>query len=365
MVASSNDPILAQLTADIVAGLPTWFGEGAMLASSPPAWRRLRQSFFVRYVAQKKDGVTVPLLVKIPRKSEIATLAQAVAATHLATPTQQEYDSLVAVAQVFNTGQDARFFAVQPFAYLAQWNAIVMEELPARSLTRFLMRARMALGLPRDWEFLEQALCRAGQWLRVFHERLGDARVQPLRETSLAADLVFELDRLAELSGRQNAFAPMRAACLRAAERLQAVAVPTATLHGDFNCNNTLVMADGRVGVIDTKRRRQGAVYVDLALLAMDPPLRKIQVVTQGAFFRGAWLKRCQTAILTGYFGAQPYDARVFNLCCALMILRKWIADEEALGAAQGARRLMACGVTPLVRRYLRRMLERVLQRTE
>jgi hypothetical protein len=355
-LSEEHSALLAALTSQIVTALPTWFGAHSKLVSDIPDVRHLKQSFFIRYAVRTYEGQPKTLLLKIPRKPDIKTLAQAISATHLAYPTQQEFNSLLTVAQTFQTINHGAFCQIRPFAYLPAWNAIVMEELPAKALKQLLLRPRMALGFAHDWQPLQVAMQRAGEWLRVFHEQLGEGVTAELSPAALQLELEQELAQLRQAAPKFITPAWLPPAFAQVITRIQLRSMSIVTLHGDFNCGNILVMPDGRVGAIDTKRRQRGSIYIDLATLATDPATRKLQVLSQGWFIRSAWLARCQQAVLQGYFGANAWDEALFRLHSVLAILRKWTLDEETLRATA-----LAYGLKPLVRRYFTTLLRRQL----
>lgn len=350
--------IAAQIVARIVARLPEWF-DGATLAVSLPEVQVRQWSFFLRYPLRTADGKAGAVLVKIPREPGITTLGQAVAAAHLAPVTRQEYETLQAMAAVF-AGEGAPLGAIRPLVYLAEWNALVMEELPARPLKKLLLQPRMALGLPQDWQPFEAALASAGRWLRTFHEQLGERRTEPPGAWELRTEIERELGRLAPLDA-----APLRVAFDRALVAVTQRPMPVATLHGDFNCANILVLRDGCVAALDPNDSKRGPIYLDLGTLVADLATRKVQVLSNGLFVRRSRLENCRAAVLEGYFGAKPADIQMLDLACALAVVRKWALEEQTLTRARGARRLAARAYAVLMRRYFSRLVRRYLRSDE
>ncbi|HYN89900.1 MAG TPA: hypothetical protein VER55_15310, partial [Ardenticatenaceae bacterium] len=179
MTSWDNLAVVTQVSAQVARQIPTWYGDGAALLGALPDQRARTWSFFMRYGVRLVDGTLTGLLVKIPREPGIATLEGAVAAEHLRPLAQQEYETLLAIAAAFEGSTSDSYCSVRPLAYLPEWNAIVMEELPAEPLKAIILRGRMMLNRDRDWVAVEQALARAGTWLRLFHERVGALKHEP------------------------------------------------------------------------------------------------------------------------------------------------------------------------------------------
>ncbi len=352
--------LLAQLTARVAPALCEWYGSGSALVSSKPNVRRLKQSFFIRYSIRAADGSPATLLIKIPRKPDIATLDQAIAATHLYAATQREYDSLLAVANAFADACQSHF-CIRPFAYLPDWNAIAMQELPTRSFKQMQLKLGMTLGFQRDWKLFLEALTHASEWLKIFHSRLGDLQIEPLDTRELLREINVELARLDRATNHALDVTSLRDAFAALVARVHDVRVPVTTLHGDFNCGNILITRDGRVGAIDTKRRQRGPIYIDLAALITDPATRKLQVLSRGAFIRQNQLDQYGMAVLKGYFGSEAPDMQILHLYSALAALRKWTLDEEMLANASGFKKIAAVFATAQVRDYFRQLLSRYL----
>jgi hypothetical protein len=362
MIAGEAEQLIPQVTAALSAQLSAWFGVGATFSTPQPKLSPRRWSVFLHYPVQRPTGAPTTILVKIPRRPEIPTLAEAIAAEKLRLACQQEYQTLAAIAATHTAHASQSCTAIRPLAYLSDCNALVMEELQATPLKSLILTPQTLLARPAHQARIETTLTRAGQWLRIFHQNLGKSRSEPHAVDHLQQDVDQALQRLSALLPAQTTLAPLQAALNTTLHTLQSVPLPVALLHGDFNCANILVAPDGRVAVLDNNTDLSGVIYHDLAKLLCDLATRKVQVLSQGLFLRPAHLARYRQALLTGYFGADAYQAQALDLALAVAILRKWTQDEQLLASMTGAKRLAAATLTPLLRRYFQQLVWSHLQ---
>ncbi|HEX8683674.1 MAG TPA: phosphotransferase [Ardenticatenaceae bacterium] len=354
MAAIARHPVVIQITDYLTGHVAGWFGENARLAEGDPSVTERTWSYMMRYEIAVPDGADTALLVKIPREPGIVTLDGAVKAERWYRATRLEYDTLQAIATTFE-GEEG-FCSIRPFAYVPEWNALVMEEMPSQTLKKALLQRRMVLGGAEEWQTFETVLNRAGQWLRIFHDRLGNPESEPFDVAGARGEIERELSRLDVATRQQVDARPLRAAFDRALAGLQRAVVPIATLHGDYNCVNVLVCADGRVSALDMNESVRGSIYQDLATLLTDLSTRKAIALVYGLTGKGRRLERCSGAVLKGYFGQQPYNREVLNLACALAVVRKWTRDEEAMAGGKATVRLLKWPVRYGFRRYFGRL---------
>jgi hypothetical protein len=361
MAAIERHPVVTQITQELEAHLADWFGEGTTLTTPLPVIQSRKWSYLMRYGVRMPAGLDTALLVKIPREPGILTLDGAIKAEQWYAATRLEYDTLQAIATTFTEVSTEIFCTIRPLVYLPQWNAIVMEEMPAQPLKSALLKGRMIVGMAEDWHQFETALNRAGCWLRIFHEKLGNLTYQPFNAVDVRAEIERDLNHLEAVTARKVDTKTLRVAFERSLIALQKASVPVAALHGDFNCANILLSPDGRVSALDMNNNLRGSVYQDLATLITDLFTRKQAFMAYGLFVRNHRLERGADAVLEGYFGAEPYNQELLNVACALAITRKWIRDEEALAQSSAAVRLLNLPVRFGIRRYFWHLISRYL----
>jgi hypothetical protein len=219
----------------------------------------------------------------------------------------------------------------------------------------------MVLGRQQEWGAIVRAFRQAGRWLRHFHETIGARR----DESFDAEPLHFCIERLLYPYGEQGDQLPLSEALrLRIEGRINmasAQIVAVAALHGDFNCSNILRADNGAIAALDPNRGPHRPIYEELAHLIMDLDTRKVQLLTFGQFFPKRWKRRCQQAVVDGYFAGDEYDAPLLGLYCALDVLRKWSEVERQLAVSRGGRRLARPVVMVIARAYFPRLIRRYL----
>jgi hypothetical protein len=360
---NDDDSFIAeQLAHALRTHLTQWYGHDADFVSLVPSVSRRPWSYLLRYQIAVQDGAGQSLLVKIPREPGIDTLAQAVKAEQWYRATELEYQTLRAIEAVFaKEAQD--FCSIRALAYLGEWNALVMEEMPASPLREVLLRPIGVLGSGAERRWREMVMRRSGRWLRIFHTALGEPATDVNWITQTRAQVGHELLCLEHAMSRRANLAPLRSAFERVLAR-QRENVPVATLHGDYSCANVLVRPDGRISVLDMNENVRGSVYQDLATLVVDLRTRKALVIRYAGLLQTRRLAELAGPVLEGYFGAEAHDAEALHLACALAVLRKWRQDEEAVLAARLGRAVPQRIVRHVFRRYYRSLALRFLSQT-
>lgn len=322
----------------------TWFGDGAILQRTDPDIRRLERSFFVRYEVKLGTKCTAVLL-KVPRPGSATTFLEALHSQRPRPSTLREYDILVACEKRISETEPRIFCAVRPLAYFPEWNAIAMEELNSVPLSAGKFRM--------PFQNLEELLHRAGRWLRMFHDELGSPSHHSLTQVELVYELEEKLQILRTFNNSETKMNRLRR-LFRSQFRSFQVVVPYVELHGDFKLANILIDAEARVGSLDSKMRRRGVCYKDLAKLYADLIGDRLAMLTAGLINKPL---RWQRSLLNGYFQSDSYNESIFKIYAALALLDKWIRNE---GQAS-ARSLVIKPVRPLFRRYFFQLLTQIL----
>ncbi len=349
--------ILNAITTQVRSSLGDWFRTGPTLMAGPQV-RARRWSFFIRYAIQRPQCGRMGLLVKVPRLDERATLAQAVSATELVPYTQLEYEALTKLARAFVREEIAAYCTVRPIAFLPDWNAIVMEELPLRPIKQLLNKPGLLLGRAAEWSELTALFRRAGGWLQIFHSRLGDVQVEPLELSCLEAAIDKAVAELDAAGDRQLELAPLKARLCAMAQTVANVPVPVAGLHGDLSGANVFLTPDGRVGVLDPNGHLRGPIYHDLATLISDPVARISFMLTTRWGSQRQRLTGIRAAVLDGYFGSQPHNVRMLDLYSALVLVQKWARHERRFAALQGPAKIARMALLAHVRSYFQAELD-------
>lgn len=351
-VLTSNQTYVNEITASLAAHVGEWFGADAMLEAASADLRLYPNSFMVRYPVQG-GGERFFLLVKIPRKPAHQTIAEALQNDYLRAHTREYFDFILAVWRVFERAQDPHCFAIRPLKYFEQWNAIAMLESQGR-----LLKDMLVFGRPPQTIAFQEHLKHAAQWVRIFHERMGDLNMEDVPRLAIEAHVDSLLSDLAKYSrGRVNT-ASIRTSLLAAVA--EGWRVPVARNHNDYHYSNVLVASDGRVCGLDARRQPvRNPIYADLATLLLDPATRAVSIFTLGLLIPQTFFARSRQSILGGYFAGQAHEDAILDFYCAIVVLDKWMINERRLfsGAAQFAGIILR----PWVRWYFSMLLRRYL----
>lgn len=348
----TNQTHVNEIAAMLAARVGDWFGAGAVLDSAPAQLRLYPNSFMLRLRVRTKDGGQF-ILVKIPRKPANETIADALQNEYLLAHTRDYFDFMLATWNAFEQADVPNCFAIRPLEYFEQWNAIAMLEVQGRPLKDMLV-----VGRPPQTRAFQTHLESAARWARIFHQGIGEMKVQTFSRAEIESALDAVLVNLAKYSrGRVNT-ASIRTSML--APVSDGWRVPVARTHDDYHYSNVLVSPDGRVCGLDARRRIvRNPIYADLATLLLDPATRVASILTGGLLLSRRFFERSRQSILGGYFAGEPHDASIFDFYCAIVVLDKWMINERRL--ATGKARFAGIVLRPWVRWYFSSLLRRYI----
>lgn len=352
MRLDSNQAYVNEIAAALAARAGEWFGASAALDSASAKLRLYPNSFMLR-LRVRADHSQPVLLVKIPRKPAHPSIADALQNEYLRAHTRDYFDFMLATWRAFEDADAPNCFAIRPLEYFEQWNAIVMLEAQGRPLKDMLV-----LGRPPQTDEFQRYLKNAARWVRIFHERIGDMKMQTFARAEIEAALDAVLDNLAKYSRGRVDTASIRTSLLASVS--DGWRVPVARTHDDYHYSNVLVSPDGRVCGLDARRRTvRNPIYADLATLLLDPATRVASILTGGLLLSRLFFEQSRQSILDGYFAAEPYDTSILDFYCALVVLDKWMINERRL--ASGVARFAGIVLHPWVRWYFSSLLRRYL----
>jgi len=352
--------IIASLTARVSALLPPGLKP---LADSPTRMQR-NYSFLFRYSYYRDQERPTHLLVKIPRETWMTRLDQTISVPSLKEDARREYDVLHSIANIVEALEPPGFCAINVLAYLDDYGAIVMEELELRPLKALYLDKYIIMNSSEHWKRFENCLARAGELLRHIHSKLGDEKHVPLRETGAWSLVDREFSRLDSILPARS-ITKLRGGFELLYHKIETVESPVVTLHKDYHLGNIFLDGDDRIGILDPNWQAKGSIYEDLARLIVDPLTRKIQILSQGGYFRLPYARRFEKAVLSGYFGASQVDDRVLSFFSALMVLTLWRMNEESIKAPNSKvlHALLNRAFRIPLRRYFSRLTNEYLKR--
>jgi hypothetical protein len=347
----------AQITFELGQRVPDWLDASARLNPLPDR-RLFRHSFFLSYRVTTDAG-PVTILVKIARKPSIQRINAAIRVDELRKIAQQEYAFLKTTWEAFKRAKKPGFRAVQPFAYLEAWNAIVMRKAEGESLNQLFYRPAIPVGLPGGRQKLLAVLKQAGQWLKLFHQYAGEMRLEPFPRAEAEKELERLLDSLSTNSANQLDVRGFKKGLLELLSQLNGE-VPVARLHGDYHFSNILFTSDGQICALDPFYSLRNPVYEDLAELLVHPETRPVQVFSGGQFAPPQFVADCRKAVMDGYFDDSSFDRKMLEFYCALHILHQWSMNEKRLQKT-GVKQTWLKPVVMLTRGYFDRLLAQYL----
>lgn len=322
-----DEQIVGEVTDAVRARLGEWVS-GAELAESTPTLRKYPHSFMLRYPLRGSRDVPA-LLVKFVRKDGMKALAEAVSAVELRARAKGEFDILLRTAQLIEAANDPGCSALRPFAYLEQWNVMVMPEIPGGRLKDFYLRTAIGLRNSAAWEELLNLLRYSGRWLRIYHTLPEGPKFERFPKDKFMGLVEERLQAIHKYSHSKIDVNPVRNAFLECMPRVEESQVEVSYRHGDFTFSNILVTNTGRACAIDMSKNQMDPIYLDLGYLIIDPSMRMVNALSGGLYATKAGLERCRQAIVDGYFGSSDYNRSALAICCAFAALNKWSADEK------------------------------------
>jgi len=353
MNGASDQTVVNSIAGVLEKRIHEWYGESAVLDSNSFSLRRYPYSFFIGFPIKTSTGDQT-LLVKIHRKPNIATLAEALTTNRLRELARNEYEMSQMIWRVFEEENSPDCQAVQYLDHLEEWNALLMREVKGKMLKEYLLHPSLAVRSPKAMEQLLSFLSSAAHWLRIFHRRISGLQtaVFPVEEAGQWMKEV--LSKLQLNSNGQVDVAPYQRALERTLESLRALTISIGLLHSDFHFSNILITSEGSACVLDYSLNYRGPIYFDLATLLIDPQTRKAQILTGGWFLTSRFVQTCRQSILNSYFGSESYSENVLNFYCALAVLNKWSADEADFAIRPGVVNSLLAQMT---RRYYAELL--------
>lgn len=353
----TQDSFFSVLTPRIRADLPSWYGTDAKLVGVPKFFSR-HWSFIVRYLVQVSDMDVKAILVKI-KHTENMSLSEAILSQKMGQEAKDEYETLVKIQIIFSRGGNSyMFLAIRPLALYEDLNAVVTEEADIRTLKSLFQSSNMLVEGEARRTF-EEYIKLTGRWLRIFHDQIGGVEDGILFPESLYQSAKENLKRI-QSQAKHRDLADISDLVDSLYNRLGNLTIPYRILHEDFHLANVFVSDDGRICSFDP-HNRPGSLYLDLAKFMTDLETTRMQVLTNGFMIPMPRLKMFNESLLQGYFDSEYIDHFALNLFRLLTLIQKWAENEIKLERSTGLRRFLYLLVTPQMRGYFQRLLDKLV----
>ena len=348
---ASDQSIITQITEQVIASLPSWFGDGARLRFKQP--ERLDRAFTVilNYTVVDPNGKETRLVIKLPRERSMHTLQEIIDSEDIRTVAVQRAEILRSITEAVVKSGNQDLTAIQIYGSFPEHCAIVMEHRSFKTFKQLFFHQSTLLRGNSYYHTVEQAVFTAGQWVSLFHNTFR----QPEDQTPAQMDVISRVNeiigQIETLTGKDHQ--PLRQAFAATYDRIKDTPTPVSSLHNDLTFNNLFVTDAGKIGGFDPTPEPPDSIYLDLARILADLATRNHQVTSLGMYFSERLRNLVESSFMRGY--GSDLDTDLLNFYLALLALEKWLEYEfedqyrkSPLSKLPGARNL----ARPHINRY-------------
>ena len=342
------------LTPRIKADLSSWYGSDARLVGEPTFDAR-PWSYFFRYRVQVNDSDEQAVLAKI-RHIENMNIYEAMNDEKMREEMREEFDSLVKIRDIFTHIEDAeRFFAIRHLTFYEDLNILVMEEADIHTLkSRFQKPTMWMEGNVR--KVFKSYLELTGRWLRVFHDRIGNAHEGPFFSETLYQKAQTNIQRIQSGSGKDLFYLESLMNTLY--DQYENQTLPYRTTHDNFSLANVFLTDKEKICSFDP-HNKPGAAYLDIAKLITDMETCFTQLLTYGMSVPLSRLENFNASFMQGYFQNETVNVSALNLYRLILLIEKWDETEEKMAEAKGIHKLIYGVGAAFMRSYYLRLIHR------
>jgi hypothetical protein len=263
------------------------------------------------------------LIVKIRREHRNGSFLRSDLSERTIALSRTEYDEHLAAYRFFDR-KDGGLSVVRPIEFIEPFNAIVVEHASGSDLSK-LVKGNSHLAGP--------AIRRCGEWWRLFHHELHEARFRGWDPGSIDEGLDRRLARLRVFGVPAATLEALHQEIRATARRVPHVEVPVSRVHGDCKLRHVWATVDG-VQVLDFGNTKVGDSWTDPAALVVELSLYSLWTARMDAALKAAEMR----TLLRAYFGGPPPAA--FALYVVDCLLKKWHRRLRSWGPGGGLTRL-------------------------
>lgn len=318
------DRLAAELHAELGRRWPSYYPESAekapAIALSP---RHCGFSVIFKADLDFARGEHKSLIIKIRREQKHGSVLRADLSERTLALSLAEYEEHLKAYQFFLQRSD-ELSVVRPLDFIASHNALVVEHAAGSDLATLAKQ-----GGP----LASRSIRRCGQWWRLFHHELHQARNRGWDPAMLDAGLDWRLSRLRDIGAPRSALDDLYREITAAARRAPAAAVPESVVHGD--CKLRHVWATPRqIQVLDFGNAKSGCSWIDPAALVVELSLYSLWTRHLDSGSKVADIR----TLLHAYFEGQPPAA--FSFYVVDCLLKKWHRRLRSWGPGAGLTRI-------------------------
>jgi aminoglycoside phosphotransferase len=232
-----------------------------------------------------------------------------------------QFETLQKLWPLFS-GHGSDLAVPQPLAFLPEFSALAMEEIPGSNLLESLRNLRWGRLRRENWAQVVGAVRNSGKWLRRFHDcdRQAEDRcldipaimegarkeVEESQQFGMTADFLAEV--LDKTHSTLSGFADMP--------------VRTPLVHGDFKLDN-IIVSDSTVTGVDITMGQSGPIHRDLSSFCNSLELLRLNPFN--VCYSKARIAALQHEFLSAYFEGQPYSRELVGAFQVVGLLAKYI----------------------------------------
>lgn len=354
MLNSDEQGIIHQLSEAIAQQVPQWFGKQARLTRLEPISICYPYSYAFVYEISIPGQAAVKIRAKVQDFEVNRDLVGAIQDAELREAARHEFETLKAMEQAIRSQNEPSLGCIQPIAYLPPWNALLMREVEATSFKKILLQPKMRLGFPNTRQRFANAINLAGKWLRLYHQTLGDMRLQPFDTRDLSEHLEIRFRQIAEIQASHGDMQSLEQKFEAALSALKDCPVYYTLTHSDFHLTNLLLSPNGQVIVLDfdPSFRERNPVYYDMSQLLTDIEVQKTLISSLGFLIPQAYLQQLQERFIEGYFTDIPPNRHLINLYSAIGMLRSIYWYKKRALTMSGGKKWLALSAYQFMRPY-------------
>ncbi len=313
------------------------------------------------------NGQDIAIRIKIARNPDTPTLEHAIADEILRQIGRREFTSLMAVYDLIQEDSNSNLCAIQVLGYLSDFNAIIMVELPSRNLKDMLYDLRMRVGIQKFRQRFSNAMVDIGQFLRLYHGRIGQSRLEPFDGELFRKSVTTTINKVSNVLDFLD-LTKLQVSFFDVINQTDSQLIHNAALHRDFAFRNIVMTPDNRVAILDMDARlswQRQPIYLDISRLIVDLVVQKVKILSLGFLVPERYLHQYERLFLGGYFGKEPIDQRFLALYKSLGMLDAMIWYEARVRDMHGIEKGLANLFFPQVQSYLFRKASAFLEEAQ
>ena len=326
MEARQLTQLASELQRELGRRWPTYYPAHASFTEPAVTFSLRHCGFSVVFKADlafEAAGERKRIVIKIRREHKHGSVLRQDLSERTLALSRAEYDEHVKAYQFFQSRNDG-LSVVRPLDLIESHNALVVEHAVGNDLSAL---ARVG------GDIASGAIRRCGQWWRLFHYELHQARQEMFDAAVIDAAVDRRLTRLRAIGAPGATLAALREEITTSARRLPASQLPFSVLHGDCKLRHVWA-APEQIQVLDFGNAKTGCSWIDPAALVVELSVYSLWTRHMDSSPKVADIR----TLLDAYFEGPPPPA--FFLYVVDGLLKKWHRRLRHWGPGAGIRQI-------------------------